>query len=60
LQLVGTEDGDAEAVAADHVDEIEPDRNDEGIGERSLDPPHQTIENARNHYRNAPIFRASR
>ncbi len=56
LQLVCTEDGAAEAVAADDVDEIEADRGDKGISEPSLDPAHQTIENARNHYRNAPNF----
>src|ERR1017187_1328957 len=39
LQLVGTEYGAAEAVAANDVDEVEGDRVDEGISERVFDPP---------------------
>src|SRR5512141_1540788 len=58
LQFVGTEDGDAKAVAADDVAEIEPDRDDESIGERPLNHPHQTIDDAQNHSQIAPIFRA--
>ncbi len=54
LQFVGAQDAAAKSVASDDIDEVEGDRGDEGISEHAFDPPHQTIENARNHSRIAP------
>ena len=49
---------DAEEIAAEHIGEVEQDRENEGDSERAFDPRRQTLEKSRNHRRIAPVSHA--